>query len=63
MDVVIIMLQKNLFRRLVMFKLIVICIFLTGCTSMNQLTYEEMAIIDAECALKNSVSDIHDEIL
>lgn len=44
-----------------MFKLIIICLFLSGCTSMNQLTYEEM-VIDAECAVKNSVPDIHDEI-
>lgn len=46
-----------------MFKLIVICVFLSGCTSINQLTYEEMTIVDAECALKNSVPDIHDQIL
>ncbi len=52
-----------------MLKLFVICVFLSGCTSMNQLTYEEMIIdsndptIDAECALKNSVPDIHDQIL
>lgn len=49
--------------------LIAIGIVLSGCTSMNQLTYEEMVIdsndpiIDAECALKNSVPDIHDQIL
>ena len=63
MVVVIIMSQKNLFRRLAMLKLIIICaiIFLTGCASMNQITREEQ-IIDAECALKNSVPDIHDEI-
>lgn len=49
--------------------LIVIGIVLSGCTSMNQLTPEEMTIdsndpiIDAECALKNSIPDIHDRVL
>ncbi len=42
-----------------MLKLFVICVFLSGCTSMNQLTYEEMTIVDVECALKNSVPNIH----
>lgn len=42
--------------------LIFIVIFFYGCTNVPIIT-EEDKLIDMECALKNSVPSIHDEVL
>ncbi len=43
--------------------IIVCCLFMVGCASTSNVVYDPNdAIIDAECALKNSVLNIHDEV-
>lgn len=48
---------------------IILCSFIcVGCASTSQLTFDEQVIdeydqiIDDECAIKNSVPSIHDEL-
>jgi len=38
--------------------IIILCIILSSCTTIE---YNELDIIDAECALKNSISDKSDD--
>lgn len=47
----------------VMYKyfMIILCIILSSCTTIGY-NDTKLDIIDAECALKNSINNIHDDI-